>query len=140
MYIAPYITRQEYECSCCFRLPPDFDDFEGYYQELFQSFRRLREEYGSSIPITSGYRCIKHNKEIGGVDCSEHVFGMALDIACTDKDDLIKKYEILQSVNPDLRIGLYPNKNFIHMGIGYRIRPRVKQEWQPGVVWGLETI
>jgi len=37
----------------------------------------------AAIPfrITSGYRSVKHNKEVGGVQNSSHLFGLAADIA-----------------------------------------------------------
>ena len=40
----------------------------------------LREAIGHSIRVTSGYRCLKINKLIGGAKNSEHVFGKAADI------------------------------------------------------------
>lgn len=40
----------------------------------------LREEYGQPIVVTSGYRCAKLNKVLGGVAKSQHVKGEAADI------------------------------------------------------------
>jgi len=139
-YIAPFITRQEYECSCCGSLPPDLEQKEYIYQELFKSFETLRKRTGKSILITSGYRCPKHNKEIGGVTYSAHIFGVALDIACADLNDLNIKEYILRSVNPDLRIGVYPDQLFIHMDTAYNIVPRITKDWQRGVNWRTEVI
>ncbi len=135
MYIAPYITRQEYECSCCFRLPPFFDEDRYIYDELFRTFETLRERYGEPIQITSGYRCPKYNKEVGGVTYSAHVFGMALDIACKNRDDLEVKRQLLLNINPDVRMGLYYDRNFIHIDTVYRVTPRLLPQWQRGTTW-----
>lgn len=40
----------------------------------------LREEYGWSIVVNSGYRCQKLNKIVGGVKNSAHIDGRAADI------------------------------------------------------------
>lgn len=40
----------------------------------------LREAYGKPIVVTSGYRCEKLNKAVGGAASSQHVKGEAADI------------------------------------------------------------
>ena len=40
----------------------------------------LREAYGKPIRVTSGYRCPRLNKAVGGVDNSQHMKGQAADI------------------------------------------------------------
>lgn len=40
----------------------------------------LRELYGAPIYISSGYRCAKLNKAVGGVANSQHLTGQAADI------------------------------------------------------------
>lgn len=40
----------------------------------------LREAYGKPIRVTSGYRCPRLNKAVGGVDNSQHIKGQAADI------------------------------------------------------------
>lgn len=40
----------------------------------------LREAYGKPIVVTSGYRCEKLNRILGGVRTSQHVKGEAADI------------------------------------------------------------
>ena len=49
------------------------------------------------MKITSGFRCIKHNKNIGGVNNSNHTIGRAVDIAIPEYDEENKfLYEILK--------------------------------------------
>lgn len=40
----------------------------------------LREAYGKPIRVTSGYRCARLNKAVGGVENSQHMKGQAADI------------------------------------------------------------
>lgn len=70
----PHITTEEYRCggvsgSCCGKLPPVMYD-DGYlltcYDYLFETFEALRAALGRPLIITSGYRCAKHNAEVGG--------------------------------------------------------------------------
>ena len=40
----------------------------------------LRDAWGSSLAINSGYRCPEVNQAVGGVPTSQHVFGEAADV------------------------------------------------------------
>lgn len=40
----------------------------------------LREKWGSPIIVTSGYRCAKLNRAVGGASRSQHTKGQAVDI------------------------------------------------------------
>jgi zinc D-Ala-D-Ala carboxypeptidase len=44
---------------------------------LLQNFRNL---IAKSVIINSGYRTVEHNREVGGVDDSQHRLGKAVDI------------------------------------------------------------
>jgi hypothetical protein len=57
----------------------------------------LRDKYGKSINITSGYRSPKLNKAIGGSTTSQHCFGQAADIQ-VDRKDYLKVWEILKTL------------------------------------------
>ena len=41
---------------------------------------KIREDYGLSLYISSGYRCDELNKKVGGVKTSQHTKGQAADI------------------------------------------------------------
>jgi uncharacterized protein YcbK (DUF882 family) len=49
--------------------------------ELLKALEELRELVGKPIEIRSAYRCAKHNRAIGGAPKSQHVEGIAADIA-----------------------------------------------------------
>lgn len=40
----------------------------------------LRDEWGSPIVVSSGYRCGRLNRRVGGVSRSDHLYGCAADI------------------------------------------------------------
>ena len=65
----------EFDCKgkkCCSKTPIDIE-LVGYLQVI-------RNYFGKSVTINSGYRCAKHNKSVGGTTNSKHCSGMAADI------------------------------------------------------------
>lgn len=43
-----------------------------------------RKDFGKPITISSGYRCPKLNRAVGGVATSQHTKGQAADLVCSD--------------------------------------------------------
>jgi len=135
-YVAPYITEDEYQCSCCHKLPPDFNPGLPSYAYLFNSFRRIREEWGKPLKISSGYRCPSHNKAIGGSYLSVHMFGLALDIDVGTVEEVNRLFNIIVGIDKDLRIGKYTRSGtFIHIDCGWMISPRASHDWEKGIRW-----
>ncbi len=67
-----YFQFHEFMCPCCgIGLMDD---------ECVASIEELRNHCGFPIVISSGYRCPKHNKEVGGAPESKHLLGQAVDI------------------------------------------------------------
>lgn len=48
--------------------------------ELSELLEKIRTNYGKPIIVTSGYRCEKLNKAVGGAKGSQHRLGQAADI------------------------------------------------------------
>ena len=48
----------------------------------------IREKLGEPIHISSGYRCSDLNKAVGGVANSQHLYGLAADLTCSDMQKL----------------------------------------------------
>lgn len=69
-----------------------------------------RQRLGLPITVNSGYRCPKHNAEVGGVANSQHMKGEAADIRCADNKLLAEIIE--QKGNFDQLI-IYPT--FLHV-------------------------
>lgn len=87
----------------------------------------IRENYKKPIVVSSGYRCVKLNKLVGGSTTSQHVTGEAVDIHSTSdtyKDNMVLFNLILSmkdKLNWDQLIYEYGNStgpDWIH--ISYR--------------------
>ena len=50
----------------------------------------LRAAYGKPITVSSGYRCEKLNKSVGGVSTSAHLIGYAVDLQAKDMEGFKK--------------------------------------------------
>lgn len=85
----------------------------------------LREAYGAPIIVSSGYRCPKLNKAVGGAVNSQHTLGQAADIHSVSDTpaDNKKLYELIRKLNLpiDQCINEY-GYNWIHVSYGPRNR------------------
>ncbi len=66
--------QDEFLCPCCGRVKVS--------SSLALLLDILRFILAAPLVVTSGYRCSKHNKKVGGADLSRHLIGCAADIAC----------------------------------------------------------
>ncbi len=55
----------------------------------------LRKAYGKPITVSSGYRCEKLNRLVGGVTNSDHLLGMAADIDVGSKEENKKLFQLI---------------------------------------------
>lgn len=98
----------EFDCKgkgCCSKTPIDIE-LLGYVQVI-------RNHFNKPITVNSGYRCKKHNKNVGGVSNSMHCGGMAADIAVKGVSPA-KVAAFIETLMPKSGgIGVY--KNFVHV-------------------------
>jgi len=98
-----YFKLEEFDCPCCKQgeMKPEF----------LVILDNAREMAGVPFRINSGFRCEKHNKEVGGKPTSSHLFGYACDISA---DTSYKRYKVLKGLilAGFTRIGI--GSNFIH--------------------------
>ena len=157
-YIWKFITFDEYSCNCCGLFPPEFyhdngvrkDKPPAIYQPLFESFELIRLKMRKPIIISCGYRCPKHNEDVGGKALSVHLAGLALDLDLKDKEEVELVADLIKDNLPDLRMGIYKNpkkvtrddgkiitipQSFIHIDTGYLIHPKLHRDWIEGVIW-----
>jgi len=77
--------------------------------EHIVQLQKLRDVVGR-LSITSGYRCKKHNKAVGGSSRSQHLLGTATDLVPHNYSIL----DLFNFVNPIFKgVGKY--KTFIHV-------------------------
>lgn len=69
--LSEHFSKKELECPCCGEAPME--------ESLLACLEDARVEYGRPIYIASGFRCVKHNAEIGGGKNSAHIRGTAVD-------------------------------------------------------------
>lgn len=71
--VSEHFKRREFSCKCgC--------GFDAVDVDLLDALEDLRHHFGKPVKITNACRCLKHNKEIGSEDTSQHVRGKAADI------------------------------------------------------------
>ena len=115
-----HFTASEFVCKCCGK---------GYVDStLVLTLDYLRSVFGHPIVINSGWRCPKHNAEVGGAEGSRHLIGIAADIAApTAKyvDLLALAAKFFRRGQDGFEFIAYPKKAFIHVAMprGFEYRP-----------------
>ena len=103
-----WFKEKEFACKCCGQLPPlARENVKALVSEVLDP---VRERLGIPIVVNSGYRCEKHNKDVGGVRNSQHLRGEAADVTCADNERL--KQLIIENGKFDQLI-TYPT--FLHV-------------------------
>lgn len=124
MKIGAYFEDYEFACSC------NRHEVDGtghnkldhiIDKRLVDLLDAIRERIGQPIEVLSGYRCIEHNAEVGGVPNSQHVEGTAADITY-DGINVDYLAEVAEECGAD-GIGKYYYQNFVHVDVrGYAAR------------------
>ncbi len=95
MKLSKHFNKYEFECHCgkCeIILPP---------KELLTVLEDVRSNFNRPVTIVSGYRCDKHNSNVGGAKGSKHKKGKAGDIVVSGvAPKKVQKY----------LLGKYPDK------------------------------
>lgn len=77
--LSEHFSEAEFACRCCGKVRVNMF--------LINMLEKLRAELGGRpIAITSGFRCAKHNKQVGGAAASRHLTGSAADIVVSGTD------------------------------------------------------
>jgi hypothetical protein len=109
-----WFKKEEFRCRCCGQQPCE-ENIEALVANVLDP---ARERLGMPIEVNSGYRCPKHNKEVGGVPRRQHTVGEAADIRpttnCTNNTNELARLakKIVENGRFDQLI-IYPN--FIHV-------------------------
>lgn len=106
--LSEHFSRSEFACRCCGRLL--------VAPTLLSALEHLRAMAGKPLIVTSGYRCEKHNAEVGGKPNSFHTRGMAADVRCSgfSADAL---YRLAVRVPGLHGFGIDQERNFLHVDI-----------------------
>ncbi len=87
-------------------------------QRLVDALQKIRDLAATPIKITSGYRCVSHNKAVGGSPNSQHIRGIAADISIVG-NSIEEMAQLAANVDEFKHggIGVYPQENFIHVDV-----------------------
>jgi uncharacterized protein YcbK (DUF882 family) len=105
-------SKKEFACKCCGEA--------NINQRLVESLQKLKDLINIPVPIhiLSGYRCPKHNAEVGGKKHSQHLLGTAADIKIDglSVDSLAFFASQIEEFNNG-GIGKYHKQGFVHVDI-----------------------
>jgi uncharacterized protein YcbK (DUF882 family) len=82
---------------------------------LAEALERLRARLGRPVRITSGSRCARHNRAVGGVKDSRHLEGRAADVACPEAEQP-RLVALARACGFDQAIP-YGGRGFVHLGV-----------------------
>ena len=100
---------QEFECT-----HPDHRHVR-VDEELVKKLQKLRDRVGKPLIINSAYRCPERNKQVGGAENSQHLYGKAADINLKNlafSADMMEKFA--EEIGFD-GIGKY--NSFVHLDV-----------------------
>lgn len=84
----------------------------------------IRDKWGDSIKVNSGYRCISLNRAVGGASTSQHVQGAAADITTGTKKGNKELFNLIVEMidNKEIKVGQLIDESgysWIHVSIPY---------------------
>lgn len=88
--LSKHFNKREFACKCGCGFGLKDGDVS---LELVKRLEEIREHFQRPISVTSGCRCEKHNKAVGGAALSKHKLGIAADILVRDvAPDVVYNY------------------------------------------------
>lgn len=83
--------------------------------DLLAKLQLLRDRIGKPIRVTSGYRTVEHNREVGGSPKSQHLLGKAADIV-VDGMTSAQVAAFARDIG-FTGIGVYPKRGHCHVDV-----------------------
>lgn len=100
------------ECPLKLRAERAPNDVEANERALVEAvLDPAREKLGRPIMVNSGFRCVVHNRKVGGASTSQHMRGEAADLRFSGKPEELAKVIVENGVFDQLII--YPT--FVHV-------------------------
>ena len=106
----------EFDChgkGCCTETP--------IHEDLVAILQKVRDHFGVSVTVNSGYRCPTHNAKVGGASkTSYHMTGQAADISVKGVHPVIVA-RYIDTLNVNGRVGCYTwndkGSGFVHVDV-----------------------
>ena len=103
MQLSEHFNSIEFDCRCgCGGL----SNGAGVDPKLVALLERMRKACGKPLVLSCGYRCPRHNADVGGVPNSQHVYGTAADVQTPKGMTPFELFAIADDCGAD-GIGLY---------------------------------
>lgn len=116
--ITPHFNCKEFRCKCGGK-----HDFQ-VNEKLCELLEKLYEKLDcSSINISSGFRCVQHDKSVGGSGTGQHTKGNAADFCCVSKDGTIISTKLVCCAAQDIGFTGIANINATHTYTHCDVRP-----------------
>lgn len=121
LQLSPHFNINEFHCHC------NYPECRVTYldSDLIEYLEKKRTQIGKPFKVNSGFRCEKHNRDVGGKPRtkkskgSEHMRGLAADIVVKG-EDMRKLADLFEDAD-----GLGRYSNFVHVDVrGYKSRWR----------------
>lgn len=126
--LSPHFNVQEFRCKCGKAHDTLIaDELVAKLEELYAALDC------SMITINSGYRCVAHDKEVGGSGGGFHVKGMAADIRCFAKNGSLISSKLVSCKAQDVGFGGIANIDTSYVNTHVDVRP--SGQW-----YGNETV
>jgi len=112
--LSNHVFRKDFACKCgCGKI----GKYAANLKEVIKRIEKMYDLQGGLLPIiiTSGYRCPKHNEEVGGVPNSYHCQDMAVDLYIPGWGP--EKIANLAERAGFRGIGVYWGQGFVHCDI-----------------------
>lgn len=122
--LAPHFWLSEFacKCGCDNHLKPAYRED---LTKLAKALETLRDALSSKpIRITSGFRCLEHNKKVGGETQSQHCLGRAADIQ-VDGVEPGKVAALAKSIKAVGGVGVY--RTWTHVDVRPRVADHIAQ-------------
>jgi hypothetical protein len=112
-HLAKHFAAEELACGC------DRDTCKAVvvHWRLIRLLSRMRGQIARPLYVTSGYRCPKHNRDIGGAPESLHLAGMAADVQASIE---VQHLAAVAKACGAGGIGVYPRHVHVDVGDGGR--------------------
>lgn len=103
-----WFKKEEFACRCC---------QENLIENIvIEKIDRIRDEIGVPLKINSGFRCLTHNRNVGGKPGSLHTLGKAIDVSTSELSGEKKKMLLMLGCEEFSGIGVA--RTFFHFDIG----------------------
>lgn len=115
LQLSDHFNLEEFHCHCTY----DLCTFTYIDTDLINYLEKKRKELKNKIKVISGFRCNRHNEDVGGKKGSFHLIGKAADIIFIGKN-ILDFSDLFQDADG---LGIYHKEHFLHVDVrGYRAR------------------